>query len=267
MRLLVLALSACSLAACASVDMTPSAQISGVAGDGLTETKSTRARAAYRVDAPAVRAARTVRLEPVAFSDGAGSAITDRQREVLGQTLNQALCARVSRHFEVAPDGAPADLVLRAEITRLGATSAASSAVSTVAGFVSPVPFTPRLPIGLGSLVVEGVAADPQGQPRALLVWGRGADMFTTKPRASAIGDAFTLARAFGGDFAKLLTQAGDPFKSAGAPKRATRKPTDAECAAWGPGPGAAGFIGGRLGLPPEATAPRSSPPASNASP
>lgn len=259
LRLILAFLCAASLGACASVDTTPSLRM-GQSEGGLTQTKGMRARAAFRVDADAVRAARTIRLEPVTIADDAEGRINARQSEVLRMALNQALCARLSRRFEVVPEGSPADLVVRADITRMQTTSAGSAAASQIAGFVSPIPFTPRLPVGMGSLVVEGVASAADGPPKAVIVWGRGADMFTTKGGASSIGDAYILARAFSGDFAKLLIRGGDPFASDRSPARARRKAGPRECEAWGAGPGAAGFIGGRLGLPPEMTAAKPKP-------
>ena len=256
MRLLMISACAAGLGACASVDATPSA---GLGGE-LTETKSMRARAAFRIDAPTVRAARTIRLQPATVADAADDNINPRQSEVLLAALNQTLCKRLSRHFEMAAEGQPADLTVRADITRLGTTNSGSAVVSQITGFISPIPFTPRIPVGMGSLVVEGVAADAQGAPKAAMVWARGADMFTTNARASAIGDAFSLAQAFGKDFAKLLERGGDPFKSEGAPRRATRKAAARECEAWGKGQGAAGFIGSRLGPPPEMTAAKPKP-------
>ncbi len=259
MRLPVLWLPVLFLAGCASVDTTPSPGLLAGQSQALVASEGLRAKARFHVDADAVRAARTLRIEPSLFEPGLVANVTDRQREVVSQTLNQSLCQQLSRRFEIVAPGAPADLVVRAHITRVAATGAGASAVSTVGGFLSPIPFTPRLPVGLGSLVVEGSASDRQGAAKAVLVWGRGADMFTTNARASSIGDAFTLARAFSKDFAKLLIRAGDPFASAsGAAARPKRKPAATECAAWGDSPGAAGFISGQLGLPPEMTAPKS---------
>lgn len=261
MRAAVVLLPALFLTACASVDTTPSAALIAGAPGELTSSEGLRAKARFRVDAAAVSAARTLRIEPSLFEAGLVENVTDRQREVVSQTLNQSLCRALSRRFEIVAPGAPADLVVRAQITRVEATGAGAAAVSTVGGFASPIPFTPRLPVGLGSLVVEGAARDASNAAKAVMVWGRGADMFTTNARASSIGDAFTLARAFSKDFAKLLIRAGDPFKSAsGTPQRPRRKPAPAECAAWGASPGAAGFISDKLGLPPEMTAPQSAP-------
>ena len=259
MRSTVLLLPVLFLTACASVDTTPSAALTAAGSGEFTSSEGMRAKARFRVDAQAVRAARTLRIEPSRFDTGLALNITDRQREIVSQTLNQSLCRDLSRRFEIVAPGAPADLVVHAQITRVAATGAGAAAVSTIGGFASPIPFMPRLPVGLGSLVVEGFARDRQDAAKAVLVWGRGADMFTTNARASSIGDAFTLARAFSKDFAKLLIRGGDPFKSASAtPQRPRRKPAPTECAAWGAGPGAAGFISGQLGLPPEMTAPKS---------
>lgn len=259
MRLAIVLLPALLVTACASVDTTPSAALIAGAPGELTSSEGLRAKARFRVDAEAVRAAKTLRIEPSGFEAGLVENVTDRQREVVSQTLNQSLCRELSRRFEIVAPDAPADLVVKAQITRVAATGTGAAAVSTLGGFASPIPFTPRLPVGLGSLVVEGSARDAANAPKAVMVWGRGADMFTTNARASSIGDAFTLARAFSKDFAKLMIRAGDPFAAdRSASPRPRRKASPAECAAWGASPGAAGFIGGRLGLPPEMTAPKS---------
>ncbi len=258
MRSTILLLPALFLTACASVDTTPSAALIAGAPGELSSSEGLRAKARFRVDAPAVRAAKTLRIEPSLFEAGLVENVTERQREVVSQTLNQSLCRELSRRFEIVAPGAPADLVVRAQITRVAATGSGAAAVSSIGGLASPIPFTPRLPIGLGSLVVEGSARDRQNAAKAVMVWGRGADMFTTNARASSIGDAFTLARAFSKDFAKLMIRAGDPFASSTAPARPRRKPVAAECAAWGASPGVAGFISGQVGLPPEMTAPKS---------
>lgn len=259
MRSALLLLPFLMLSACASVDMAPSAAMTAGSPGELSSSAGMRAKARFRVDAPAVRAARTLRIEPSQFESGLVENVTDRQREIVAQTLNQSLCQQLSRRFEIVAPGAPADLMVRAQITRVAATGAGAAAVSAIGGLASPIPFMPRLPAGLGSLVVEGSARDRQDAPKAVLVWGRGADMFTTNARASSIGDAFTLARAFSKDFAKLMIRAGDPFAAdTSKPPRAKRKAAPAECAVWGASPGAAGFISGQLGLPPEMTAPKS---------
>lgn len=56
----------------------------------------------------------------------------------------------------------------------------------------------PRIPIGLGSLSVEAEARDPRGNQNAAMVWGRGADSFTSAARVSSDGDAYDLATEFG---------------------------------------------------------------------
>jgi hypothetical protein len=70
------------------------------------------------------------------------------------------------------------------------------------------------------------------------------------------------LAEAFGEDFAKLLAKGESPFKSAGidfpTPEKVSFKmgfaPKYAACETYGRSPGLAGWVGGKIGLPPEWT-------------
>lgn len=95
---------------------------------------------------------------------------------------------------------------------------------------------------------------------KAAMVWARGADAVTSKPKISAASDAYELASSFGEDFSKLLKTGETPFGSSpslpsmqqlnsslgGAPKYVA-------CEASGRGAGVAGLVGGSvLGLPPE---------------
>jgi hypothetical protein len=74
-----------------------------------------------------------------------------------------------------------------------------------------PVP-VPRIPVGLGSLTVEAEARDRSGSQQAAMIWGRGANSFTSAPRGSNAGDAYELATAFGDDFSRLLVTGASPF-------------------------------------------------------
>ncbi len=128
MRIALLLVPALLLTACASVDTTPSASLmAGNAGE-LTSSEGLRAKARFRVDAQAVRAARTLRIEPSQFEAGLVENVTERQREVVSQTLNQSLCRELSRRFEIVAPDAPADLVVRAQITRVAATGTGAGA-------------------------------------------------------------------------------------------------------------------------------------------
>ena len=40
------------------------------------------------------------------------------------------------------------------------------------------------------------------------MVWARGADIITSKPKVSTAGDAYDLAKAFADDFSKLVVTA-----------------------------------------------------------
>jgi hypothetical protein len=93
------------------------------------------------------------------------------------------------------------------------------------------------------------------------MIWARGADAFTSKPKVSTAGDAYDLAKTFAADFSKLLVTGSSPFKAlpslpsvdsltsmlGAAPKEAT-------CEVFGRGPGLVGLASELIGLPPEWT-------------
>jgi len=110
----------------------------------------------------------------------------------------------------------------------------------------------------MGGLSVEAEARDIQGQQKAAFVWGRDADMLTSKPRVAASGDAYDLADEFGADFSKLLITGENPFdKKLSVPSMQRvnsafgGKPKYAACDAFGR-TGIPAFIGGKMGAPPE---------------
>jgi hypothetical protein len=118
----------------------------------------------------------------------------------------------------------------------------------------------PRIPIGLGSLAVEAEAM-AQGSQQAALIWARGADSMTTRPRASNEADAYALASEFGADFARLLVTGDDPIKlslsvpsARGVGEFLGASPKEAACARYGRNPGVGGLVGGMVGLPPNWT-------------
>jgi hypothetical protein len=93
------------------------------------------------------------------------------------------------------------------------------------------------------------------------MLWARGADAFTTKPKVSAASDAYDLATAFGNDFSRLLVTGADPIKALPLPPSLQRigfsigtAPKYAACEAFGRSPGVAGMIGEAVGLPPDWT-------------
>jgi hypothetical protein len=241
----------------------------------LTPTDGVLTRARISVNKNDVLAAKTVQIVPTSFSEGAAKAgLSDTQRTMVANAIDRAVCIGLSDRFRIVPVGQPADLSVHAVITHVGLTNETAAAVSSAASIgvkvvekvavPSPVPVpipSVRLPIGLGGLSVEAEALDPQRRQHAAMVWARGADVLTSKPKVSAAGDAYDLAKAFADDFSKLLVTGSSPFKKlpslpamhkvgsmlGGAPK-------EAACEAFGRSPGVPGLIADTIGLPPEWT-------------
>jgi hypothetical protein len=225
------------------------------------------------VNANEVLAAKTVQVVPTSFSESAAHAgLSETQRQMVANAIDRSVCVGLSDRFQIVGPGQSADLSVHAVITHVGLTDEAMAGVSKVVSvgatvvekvFV-PIPIpTPsvRIPIGLGGLSVEAEALDQQRHQQAAMIWARGADAFTSKPKVSAAGDAYDLAKAFADDFSKLLVTASSPFRKmpslpsmhkvgsmlGGAPK-------EAACEAFGRGPGVTGLVADTIGLPPEWT-------------
>jgi hypothetical protein len=232
-------------------------------------------RARISVNKGAVLAASSVRIVPTSFSDAASKAgLSEMQRTMVANVVDRAMCIGLSDRLHIAAIGESADLSVHAVITYVGLTDEVVAGVSRAASVGAsiaekvflpqpiPVPIpTPRIPIGLGGLSIEAEAFDHGSRQLAAMIWARGADAFTSKPKVSAAGDAYDLAKAFAADFSKLVLTGSSPFKTlpslpsihginsmlGGAPKEAT-------CDIFGRGPGLAGLIGDGIGLPPEWT-------------
>ncbi|OCK55427.1 DUF3313 domain-containing protein [Bradyrhizobium sp. LMTR 3] len=237
--------------------------------DNLKTSDGVLTKSVVHVDKDDVLAAKTVRIAETRFSTAAvaGASFTEDQRRLMGNAVDRALCFGLSDRFQIVGSTDPADLVVHAVITRAAPTDPTAAGASKVVSVVPsillpgvPVP-VPRIPIGLGSLSVEAEARDPRGRQKAAIVWGRGANSFTSAGRVSTDGDAYDLAGAFGADFSKLLVTGSTPFGAGpslpsaqslntalgGAPKQVA-------CEAFGRSPGVAGMIGERIGLPPDWT-------------
>jgi hypothetical protein len=189
---------------------------------------------------------------------------------LIANAVDRSLCTGLSRRFQIAAAAQPADLTVRAFVTRIIPTdeiAAAASSVTSVgmtvvkaAGVVTaPIPSL-RFPIGLGGLALEAEALDRTGSQKAAIIWARGANSFS-RPRASRAGDAYEFASAFGDDFSKLLVTGASPFKTLpslptmdGIHSALGGAPKESACEAFGRGPGVPGLMGGALGLPPELT-------------
>lgn len=213
-------------------------------------------------------AAKTISIAATAFPSTIAPTLTNDQRALVANAVNRALCVSLSDRFTVVAPDVPADLTVRAAVTHATETNevAAGISVATSIGtkFIDtsvPIP-TPRIPIGLGEIGIEAEAVDRSGRQQAAMVWGRGATAFFSTPRVSKVSDAYDLAKEFGEDFAKLLVKGESPFKFSGiefpSPETISAKmgfaPKYAACEIYGRSPGFAGWVGDKIGLPPEWT-------------
>jgi hypothetical protein len=219
-----------------------------------------------------ILAAKTVRIIPTSLSAAVAEAkLSEAQLTLIANAVDRSLCSGLSDRFQIVPRAQPADLTVHAFITRIiptDETAAAASKVTSVATSVAtavavvPVPVPAlRIPIGLGGLALEAEAVDRTGSQKAAMVWARGADSVTSRPRVSSAGDAYDLAASFGADFSKLLVTGVSPFKTLPSLPSMRRvgsllggAPKESVCEAFGRSPGVAGFVGSAMGLPPEWT-------------
>jgi hypothetical protein len=258
-----------SLSGCATANLTESGRLSSYSG--LKPSDGVLTRSKVFIDKRSVLAARSVQLQPTIIESSARvPAITPQQLQLVSNAVDRSLCRDLGRRFSVVIPGQPADLTVQAAITHMTKTDTAAAGVSVATGIGGkvasaatgiPLPI-PRVPLGLGSLTVEGEARDAQGRQLAALVWGRGADAITTSARVSEEADAYALASKFAGDFAKLLVTGDDPIANP-TPLMPTVEavgeffgadPRYAGCRRFGREPGLADTVGGAVGLPPSWT-------------
>jgi hypothetical protein len=256
----------CLLPGCATAPLVQGAGLSSY--DGLKQSDGKLTKSRLQVRKEQVAAAKTVNIAPTAFPPGIAPTLSNEQRALVANVVNRALCINLSDRFNVIAANTPADLTVRAAITRATPTdevaAGVSAATSLGASFIDtsvPIP-VPRIPIGLGDLSIEAEAIDRSGRQQAAMVWARGATMFFSTPRASKASDAYDLARDFGDDFAKMLNKGQSPFEGFAIDIPSLQKvnsnmglaPKYAACETYGRAPGIAGLVGGKLGLPPEWT-------------
>jgi Protein of unknown function (DUF3313) len=258
------------IAACASVPLEPAGSLSSY--QSLTASDGMLTHARVRVDKDEVLAAKTILLVPTSFAATAiDTKLSDAQRKLVANVIDRALCIGLSDRFQIVSLAEGADLTVHASVTRIiptdetaaaasKVTSLAVTAASAAGALTVPVP-SMRVPIGLGGLALEAEAADRTGAQKAAIMWARGADAFTTRARVSLVGDAYELGSSFGDDFSKLLVTGASPFKTLPTPPPMHRvnsmlggAPKESVCETYGRGSGAAGFLGGAIGLPPEWT-------------
>jgi hypothetical protein len=225
-------------------------------------------RSLLRVSKQDVLAAKTVRIVPTEFPVPAtGTPLTPEQRHLVANAVDRTLCAGLSERFEVVEPSWPADLTVHAVVTHVVPTDPVAAGLSkgvSVAKTILlpgvPVPI-PRIPIGLGSLSLEAEARSHQGEQKAAMIWGRGANAFVGSGRVAQEGDAYDLAAAFGGDFSDLLVTGKTPFGTLSSTPSLERlgallgrAPKYPACEVFGRSPGLVGLIGGSIGLPPDWT-------------
>jgi hypothetical protein len=268
MSLGMLALAAFGLSACADKRLTRSGALSSY--DRLQRSDGVLTKAGFRVDRNSVLAARTVAILPADLSAPARrGGFSAEQLRLVGNALDRSLCAGLSERLRIAAPG-QADLTVQVFVTTMEATDVAAAAISTaagiggsVAGAATGLPIrVPRLPIGLGALSVEAQASLRNREQVAAMVWARGADIVTTRARASEEADAYALASEFGEDFARLVVTGEDPIKLSRASIPSVQrigetlgiKSKDGGCARYGRDPGLVGLAGQMVGLPPKWT-------------
>ncbi len=253
------------LSGCAGAQMIEGGSLSSY--DGLAPSNGVLTKSLVHVDKDRVLAAKTLRIMPTAFAQTASPSLSDKQRVLVANAVDRALCVGLSDRFEVVLASEPADLTVSASVTHAAPTDKVAAGASKVVSIIptilsvgAPVP-VPRIPIGLGGLVIEAEAKDVAGKQQAAMVWARDADMVTSSPKVSEDGDAYDLAKAFGGDFSHLLVTGKSPFgdmpnlpsfqqisSSLGG------KPKYAACENFGRDPGVTGLVAAHIGLPPEWT-------------
>jgi hypothetical protein len=261
------------LSGCASVPLEQGGSLSSYQDLAQSDGLITRAR--VRVAKDEILAAGTLRLVPTSFAAAAVDAnLSEAQRKLVANAIDRSLCIGLSDRFRILSPAQPADLTVRAVITRIVPTdttaAAASNAISlattvvTATGVVTaPIPSL-RLPIGLGGLALEVEALDRTGAQKAAMIWARGATAFAGRPRVATNGDAYDLAASFGDDFSQLMVTGTSPFgklPSLPSPPSLQRlqsllggAPKESPCEAFGRSPGVPGLIGGAIGLPPDWT-------------
>ena len=258
-----------SLTTCATAPLTQSGGLASY--ENLKPSNGVLTRTRQTVNREIVLAAKSVMIMPSTTSEQARqSGLSDKQLRLVTNAVDRALCAELSARLEVVTPDKPADLTVQAVVTHVGKTDVAMAGASKVAGIGGavatvttgiPVP-VPRIPVGMGGLSVEAQASTPQRQQAAAMIWARGADALTTRPRLSEEADAYALATEFSGDFAKLLVTGADPLKNS-VPALPTAqsiketfggKPKYSACEQFGTQPGLGGALGGAIGLPPDWT-------------
>ncbi|WP_441704885.1 DUF3313 domain-containing protein [Hyphomicrobium sp. 2TAF46] len=263
-RLLCTIIPLLALVGCGAPRLEPTGSLASY--DNLAPANGLLTQSRLHVNKANVLAAKTVRIAPTVFSGEALKLnLPERQRKLVANVADRALCIGLSERLHVVPLSEPADITVHSVITRIDLTDENIAGASKVAqlapaAFGAMVP-VPRIPVGLGGLSIEAEALNQNGAQEAAMLWARDANAITSSPKASKVGDAYDLAKEYGADFSTLIVTGASPFNTmpslpsmsaigasfGGAPKYAA-------CDAFGRDPGLARIFGNGIGLPPEWT-------------
>jgi hypothetical protein len=221
--------------------------------EGLTTEKGLRGKRHATPPADKLPDEAPLVIDPVMFTPGAavGGALTEKDRALLVNQFGRSLCAGLSKPFAIGPADTAGAYRLRAAITEARTTGRLGAAASTA--MTLGLPIGVRAPVGLGGFAAEMEVVAPDGRQVAAMVWKQSADMASSSPRISRIGDAYDFAQMAADDFSSLFAR-----RSAGASARRvvglrTGDPDDA-CKAFGRENGVISTTMGLVGVsaPPE---------------
>tara|TARA_R110002124_G_scaffold73765_2_gene197867 strand:- start:1132 stop:1875 length:744 start_codon:yes stop_codon:yes gene_type:complete len=169
------------------------------------------------VDPEALRAVEAIYIPQAGIVPGVveGSCVDPlRFNRIVGK-LNQTMCRRLARSgFQVTADPDMASHELRMTITGFEPTNLVSAGASRLIGFAIPGPLSPRIPIGIGALAVEGEMLDATDTQIAALTWSS-RNHLVSSGGFSEIGDGYRLAQVFADSFGDLIVGARDSVDGA----------------------------------------------------
>lgn len=251
-------------AGCASVPLKEAGTLKTY--NNLGAPKGMLSKSKNYIDANALASVKTVRVVPTTFTHGALPLVkAEQDRALIANALDREVCVALSDNFQIVSSGETADLTVRTVVTDVLPTDKVVAGMSTavsLGGSVAGLPVgIPRLPFGLGGLAVEAEALDSKGVQRAAMVWARGANSISNKPRVSEVSDAYSLATTFGNEFSRMLVTGKEPQPVDIALPSGQRiqswlggPPKYAVCDTFGRAPGLVGVVADKFGAPPEWT-------------
>jgi hypothetical protein len=196
-----------ALAGCVTAAPTESGFLSSYAALEVAEQAGT-ARLRQFQDAATLAGVTRISIAPTIALPEVVAEMGEDALSPLLMEIDAELCRELSERFEITTD--PAALRVRAGVTAVARTGAASSVFSAAASRAIPGPVTVRLPIGLGGLSAELEARHPKtGALAAQLSWSRRAQVLMDGGSLSEIGDAHQMAEPFADAALRVMTLAG----------------------------------------------------------